>query len=109
LGHILFAVPDEEVASAFDRYLESLEPLSSPKLESGRLSAAASRGELVFRSPETGCALRHTGILLTDLKRHDVGTTAVSIRERFALTRPRWWALANHPPYAKLKARSPEV
>ena len=76
LTHILFAQADEQVASAMDRYLQSLEPLPSPKLENCRLSAAATRGQALFRSPETGCTSCHCGALFTDLKRHDVGTAS---------------------------------
>ncbi len=75
LSHILFSVQSEDVAVALDCYLRSLEPLPSPQLEGGRLSAAALRGEIVFRSPQVGCAGCHSGGLRTDLKAHDVGTT----------------------------------
>ena len=75
LSHILFTVQSEDVAAALDCYLKSLEPVPSPKLEGGRLSPAALRGEAVFRSPETGCTGCHTGGLFTDLKAHDVGST----------------------------------
>jgi len=74
LSHILFSVQSEDVAAALDCYLRSLEPLPSPKLEGGRLSAAALRGEVVFRSPQVGCAGCHPGGLRTVLKAHDVGT-----------------------------------
>ena len=63
------------MAAALDCYLRSLEPLPSPKLEGGRLSPAAHRGETIFRSSEVGCANCHSGGLRTDLKAHDVGTT----------------------------------
>lgn len=75
LNHILFTVPSEDVAAALDYYLRSLEPLPSPKLKEGKLSPAGRRGEIVFRSPEVGCAGCHCGGLRTDLKTHDVGTS----------------------------------
>ncbi len=75
LSHILFSVQSEDVAAALDSYLRSLEPVPSPKLEAGRLSAAAQRGEVVFHSSLVGCANCHSGGLRTDLKAHDVGTT----------------------------------
>jgi cytochrome c peroxidase len=68
-------VQSEDVAASLDCYLRSLVPLPSPKLEEGRLSPAARRGETVFRSPEAGCTVCDSGGLLTDLKAHDVGTT----------------------------------
>lgn len=74
LSHILFAVPREDVASALDCYLRSLEPLPSPRLVEGRLSLAGRRGEALFYSPEVGCAACHAGSLRTDLRSHDVGT-----------------------------------
>ena len=45
LSHILFAVPSDDVATALDCYLRSLEPLPSPRLVDGQLSPAARRGE----------------------------------------------------------------
>jgi cytochrome c peroxidase len=74
LSHILFSVQSEEVASSLDNYLQSLEPLPSPKLEDGKLSPAAVRGEIVFHNHQVGCAGCHSGGLRTDLKAHDVGT-----------------------------------
>jgi hypothetical protein len=41
-------VQSEDVAASLDCYLRLLVPLSSPKLEEGRLSPAARRGETVF-------------------------------------------------------------
>jgi cytochrome c peroxidase len=75
LSHILFSVQSEDVAASLDIYLRSLEPVPSPRLEEGRLSPAALRGEVVFRSPQVGCGGCHSGGLRTDLKAHDVGTT----------------------------------
>ena len=44
-----------------DAYLKSLRPVPSPYLVRGRLSAAARRGEKLFRSKETACAQCHPG------------------------------------------------
>jgi cytochrome c peroxidase len=77
IKHILFTVRPEDDAVALDRYLDSLEPIPSPRLVQGKLSAAAQRGQKVFMSPNTGCAECHVGPLFTDLKLHDVGTSGV--------------------------------
>ena len=52
LSHILFTVQGEDVAASLDTYLRSLEPLASPKLEGGRLSPAARRGEACSAAPK---------------------------------------------------------
>jgi cytochrome c peroxidase len=70
----LFTVQPEKDAAAIDEYLKSLQPIPSPHLVKGRLSAAAERGRKIFQSERTGCADCHKGKLLTDLKLHDVGT-----------------------------------
>jgi len=74
LTHILFTVQPPAVSEALNAYLKSLRPGVSPHLEKGKLSAAARRGEKLFRSKETGCAQCHPGPLFTDLKSYDVGT-----------------------------------
>ncbi len=74
IRHILFTVQPPEVADALDAYIKSLKPVPSPHLDKGKLSAAARRGEQVFRSKETACAQCHPGPLFTDLKSYDVGT-----------------------------------
>ena len=74
IRHILFTSQPPEVAEALDAYLQSLKPVPSPHRVKGLLSAAAQRGEKVFRSKETGCAECHPGPLFTDLKSYDVGT-----------------------------------
>ncbi len=71
---IMFSVQLEEVPAAMDAWLKSLQPIPSPHLENGKLSAAAKRGEKIFKSTETHCASCHTPGLYTDLKSHDVGT-----------------------------------
>jgi YVTN family beta-propeller protein len=74
IRHILFTVQPPEVADSMDAYLKSLKPVPSPHLAKGKLSAAAKRGEKVFRGKETACAQCHPGPLFTDLKSYDVGT-----------------------------------
>ena len=74
IKYILFADRPAAEAIALDRYLESLQPIPSPRLVRGQLSAAAQRGQKLFASPATGCATCHAGPLLTDLKSYDVGT-----------------------------------
>jgi mono/diheme cytochrome c family protein len=74
IRHILFTVQPPEVADALDAYIKSLRPVPSPHLQKGKLSAAARRGEKVFRDKETACAQCHPGPLFTDLKSYDVGT-----------------------------------
>jgi YVTN family beta-propeller protein len=75
IHHILFAEQPEEVAQAIDAYLKSLQPVPSPHLVKGRLSRSAQRGEQLFKSARTGCAVCHPPPLFTDGKGHDVGTT----------------------------------
>jgi YVTN family beta-propeller protein len=74
IRHILFTAPPPDVAEALDAYLQALRPVPSPQRVKGRLSAAAQRGERLFRSPAVGCASCHPGPLFTDLKSYDVGT-----------------------------------
>jgi YVTN family beta-propeller protein len=74
IRHILFTVQPPEVAETMDTYLKSLKPVPSPHLVNGKLSAAAQRGEKIFRGKETGCAQCHPSPLFTDLKGYDVGT-----------------------------------
>ncbi len=78
--HILLAVRPEEEAEALDAYLRSLEPVPSPYLRDGQLSAAAQRGRAVFES--AGCAKCHVTSLYTDCRTYDVGTGLAQDRER---------------------------
>ena len=75
IRHILFTVQPPEVANALNAWLKSLQPVPSPHLVKGKLSAAAKRGEKLFRSPAVGCAECHPLPLFTDLKTSPVGTT----------------------------------
>jgi len=74
IRHILFSEQPEEVAAAIEAYLKSLQPIPSPHLVNGQLSAAALRGRAIFQSAEAGCASCHPAPLFTDLKAHDAGT-----------------------------------
>ncbi len=73
IRYIQFAMPEEEKATAIDAYLASLKPIPSPYLVKGKLSKAAKRGEPLFM--EAGCAGCHSGPYLTNMRKHDVGTT----------------------------------
>ena len=74
IAHILFAKRPEHEAAAIDVYLRSLEPVPSPHLVDGRLSAAAERGRELFHSERVSCHRCHSGPLFTDLKMHNVKT-----------------------------------
>ncbi|MFA5190999.1 MAG: c-type cytochrome [Verrucomicrobiia bacterium] len=74
IKNILFAVRPEEDAVAIDQYLKSLQPIPSPYLEKGKLSAAAQRGKKIFSDKAVGCAVCHSSSVYTNLKSSDVGT-----------------------------------
>jgi mono/diheme cytochrome c family protein len=76
LKHILFTVQPPVVSEALDAYLQSLQPVPSPHLVKGKLSAAARQGEKLFHSSRVGCTACHPGPLFTDLQSYDVGTRA---------------------------------
>ncbi len=69
---ILFNQHPEATAVTVDEYLKSLTPVPSPRLEDGKLSAAAERGKAVFES--ACCTKCHPAPLFTDQKQHRVGT-----------------------------------
>jgi YVTN family beta-propeller protein len=71
---ILFTTPREEVASAIDEYVKTLQPIPSPYLIHNGLSTAAQHGRRLFRSRQLDCIHCHAPPLLTDLKPHSVGT-----------------------------------
>jgi YVTN family beta-propeller protein len=73
LEHILFAERPEAEASALDDYLRSLQPVPSPHLVNGKLSASASRGKKLFFDRTVGCAACHPAGLYTTLKAYDAG------------------------------------
>lgn len=74
LRSILFTQPREEVATAMDQFIKSLQPEPSPYLMHNRLSSAAERGRKLFNSSAVGCVQCHPPPLYTDLKLHAVGT-----------------------------------
>lgn len=80
--YIQFAVPRRTVTEALNGYLKSLEPVPGPYLVEGQMSAAAKRGEQVFKT--AGCAQCHAGPVYVDGLRHRVGTaTEEEPRGRF--------------------------
>ncbi len=69
--------PSNEDVQAIVAYLDTLEYPRNPFREKdGALSAAASRGEAVFRSAKAACNTCHGGAELTDGKIHVVGLEA---------------------------------
>ncbi|MFO1498592.1 MAG: cell surface protein [Verrucomicrobiota bacterium] len=74
IRHTLFTTRPEEDAWAIDEYLKSLQPIPSPHLRDGELSAAAQRGQALFASSRTGCTTCHPPPLFTNLRSYDVGT-----------------------------------
>jgi DNA-binding beta-propeller fold protein YncE len=82
--HILFTNRPEHESTAMDAYLKSLQPIPSPYLVDGRLSAAAARGHEVFMGDRARCARCHPAPLYTDLKSHNVGSrNRLEFTERF--------------------------
>ena len=69
---IQFAVRPEEDAAAIDEYLKSLQPVPSPHLVDGELSAMAMRGKERFH--QAGCGRCHAGQYYTNMKKNNVGT-----------------------------------
>ncbi|MCP5117051.1 MAG: c-type cytochrome [bacterium] len=72
IKYILFVERPEADAEALDAYLKSLEPVASPYLVGGKLSAAAERGKELFQKAR--CAACHSGPLRTNMRLFDVGT-----------------------------------
>jgi YVTN family beta-propeller protein len=70
--HIQFTSIEEGKALAVDRYLQSLEPVSSPWLEDGKLSEKAQNGKDIFS--RESCDRCHPGPLYTDGQMHTIGT-----------------------------------
>ena len=69
--HIQFSFIPEELAVCVDEYLKALEPLPSPYLVKGELSAKAKAGKIIFE--EHGCIGCHNGGFYTDMKMHRIG------------------------------------
>jgi cytochrome c peroxidase len=72
--YLLFTNLAEEDTVAIVKYLESIEPVRSPYLASGKLSAAAQRGKRLFFNATVNCAKCHPQPLFTDMLMHDVGS-----------------------------------
>jgi YVTN family beta-propeller protein len=68
---IQFSQLPEELAICVDDYLRALEPLPSPLLDGGKLSAKARAGRGVFE--ELGCGSCHYGTYYTDMKMYRIG------------------------------------
>ncbi len=88
-----------EVPSAMDAWLKSLQPAPSPRLVQGKLSQSARRGEKIFRSAETGCSGCHEGELFTDLQSYNVGTRNEYDREDRIFDTPTLRELWRTAPY----------
>ncbi|MEE8450488.1 MAG: hypothetical protein V3R99_01200, partial [Thermoguttaceae bacterium] len=72
---LLFTAGTEEVVEGpINKYLKSLQPVSSPYLVDGKLSPAARRGEKLFFDAKIDCAKCHPKPLFTDKLMHDVGS-----------------------------------
>jgi YVTN family beta-propeller protein len=67
--------PSADDVKALVAYLDTLRPPPNPyRAADGSLTAAAKRGEAVFKSDVAGCVRCHPAPLFTDGKVHDVGT-----------------------------------
>lgn len=77
---IEFTKVDEEISSAVDTFLMSLEPEPSPFLLDGRLSQKAKAGMDVFRRAK--CISCHKGPAFTDKNQHLVGN-GYTAKEKF--------------------------
>ena len=77
IERIQFAVPpkEDQVPESIDEYLKSLEPVPSPHLVDGKLTATAEHGKQLFFSEKVGCGKCHPEPLYTDMKMHDVGSS----------------------------------
>ncbi len=63
----------EDVAAVLDFLQELNAPPNPNRLPGGPLSAAARRGEQIFRGEKAGCTNCHQGREFTDNQLHDVG------------------------------------
>jgi mono/diheme cytochrome c family protein len=71
-GDLFFTNPDAEAdANAIHEFMIALEPVPSPNLVDGQLSADAQQGKTLFQAR---CAFCHSGTYYTDMQMHDVGT-----------------------------------
>jgi YVTN family beta-propeller protein len=100
IRHILFAVRPEAEAEAMDAYLKSLEPVPSPHLVDGKLSAAAKRGRELFHDELVGCALCHPPEThFTDMRSYNVGTQGLLDREQKEFDTPTLVEVWRTAPY----------
>jgi YVTN family beta-propeller protein len=99
IRHILFTVQPPEVAEAMDAYIQALQPVPSPHLVKGKLSAAAKRGEKVFNNKEVGCVQCHPGPVFTDLQHYDVGTRGATDHDTGTFDTPTLVELWRTAPY----------
>ena len=76
--HIQFAQVEESQARAVDQYLSSLEPVPSPYLVQGELSAKAQKGKEVYE--RIGCNYCHPAPFYADGKKHNIGSPGASDR-----------------------------
>lgn len=88
IQHTLATRPPPEVPAAIEAFIRSLQPVPSPALVQGKLSAAAERGRRLFLSEEVGCVRCHPPPLFTDLQTHDIGTRGRMDRPNDAFDTP---------------------
>lgn len=69
--HIQFSLVSEEDAGYVDAYIKSLQPLPSPWLVDGELTANAKKGKVIF--DREGCGDCHNGDYYTDLNSYKIG------------------------------------
>ncbi len=97
--YILFREIQEEQAKCVDEFIRSLKARPSPyRNRDGSLTAAAQRGERIFKDLKVACSICHAGPLYTDLKMHNVGTD-VQIDGRDTFTNPSLIELYRTGPY----------
>jgi len=73
IAHVLFADRPEQEAAAIDAYLKAIEPVPSPRLVDGKLSAAAEHGKQLYFSAAVGCASCHPAPYYCDKLTHAIG------------------------------------
>jgi YVTN family beta-propeller protein len=99
IRHILFTVQPPQAAETIGAYLKSLQPVPSPYLVKGKLSAAARRGEKLFQSQAVGCASCHPAPLFTDKQSYDVGTARPFDRDAHSFDTPTLVEVWRTAPY----------
>jgi YVTN family beta-propeller protein len=68
----LFQTPADSVVNALDTFLMNIQPVASPILEKGQLSASAQRGKALFYHDKAGCTACHTPPLFCNEKLYEV-------------------------------------